>query len=80
MRFTRTQFTIRGLMGLVTVMAVLMGGVILLLRNFAATQHPPRAKNGIIKEGVDINVPPMREHPTPTTRLFPPELHGDRQL
>ena len=80
MRFTRTQFTIRGLMGLVAVTAVLIGGVILLLRDFAATPPPPRAKNGIIMEGVDINVAPMRERPTPPTRRFPPEVRGGRQL
>lgn len=80
MRFTRTQFTIRGLLGLVAVMAILIGGVILLLRDSAATQPPPRAKNDIIMEGVDINESPMRERPTPPTRRFPPEGRGGRQL
>jgi hypothetical protein len=57
MRFARAQFTIRSLMGVVAVTAMLVGGVILLLRYSAASR--PRlqspSKGGVIMEGVDIN-------------------------
>jgi hypothetical protein len=77
----RTQFTIRCLMGVVAVTAVLMCGVILLLRDSATTRPPslPRSK-GVIMEGVDLNWQPMRErHEQPRT-LLPPEIHGGRRF
>ena len=54
MRLARAQFTIRSLMGVVAVSAVLVGGVILLLRYSAATPPPlpAPAPGGVIMEGV----------------------------
>ena len=56
MRSARAQFTIRSLM-VVALTAVLVGGLILLLRYSAATTPPlpTRSKGGIIIEGVDIS-------------------------
>jgi hypothetical protein len=82
MRFARAQFTIRSLMGVVAVTAILVGSVILLLRYSAATR--PRlqspSKGGVIMEGVDINWRLTRERRVLPRELLPPEVHGRRQF
>jgi hypothetical protein len=82
MRFARAQFTIRSLMGVVAVTAMLVGSVILLLRYSAATR--PRlqspSKGGVIMEGVDINWRLTRELRVLPRELLPPEVHGRRQF
>jgi hypothetical protein len=80
MRFARVQFTIRSLMGVVVVTAILVGSAILLLRYSAATrprlQSPPNG--GVIMEGVDINWRPTSERHVLPRELLPPEVHGRR--
>jgi hypothetical protein len=82
MRFARAQFTIRSLMGVVAVTAMLVGSVILLLRYSAATR--PRlqspSKGGVIMEGVDINWRLTRERRVLPRELLPPEVRGRRQF
>ncbi len=58
MRLGRVQFTIRSLMSVVAVAAVLLGGAILLLRELAPTRpttSPRPKKTRVIMEGVDFN-------------------------
>jgi hypothetical protein len=80
MRFARVQFTIRSLMGVVVVTAILVGSAILLLRNSAANrprlQSPPNG--GFIMEGVDINWRPTSERHVLPRELLPPEVDGRR--
>jgi hypothetical protein len=82
MRFARPQFIIGRLMGVLAVTAVLVGGVVLLLR-YPATTSPPlptRFKGGVILEGVDIykyGLHPKPARPSARQRLFPPDLQGD---
>jgi hypothetical protein len=61
MRLARVRFTIRSLMGVVGLTALLIGGAILLLRDTAATRSPlpDRSKGGVIMEG--RNVKPILE-------------------
>ena len=53
MRLARVRFTIRSLMGVVGLTALLIGGAILLLRDTAATRPPlpDRSKGGVIMGG-----------------------------
>jgi len=57
MRLSSVRFKIGGLGVVATVMAVLTGGLILLLKNSTPTRTAPhRPNNGaVIMEGVDIN-------------------------
>jgi hypothetical protein len=82
MRFARAPFTIRTLMGLVALTAVLVGGGMLLLRYTAVTRPPlpARSRDGLIMEGVDINWRPRGEYPAPPRSLLPPELPGARHF
>src|SRR5271156_5964958 len=56
MRLARLRFTIRSLMGVVGLTALLIGGAILLLRDTAATRSPlpDRSKGGVIMEGRNV--------------------------
>jgi hypothetical protein len=81
MRLTRVLFETRGLVFVTVVTAVLLGGSILLLREFAPirTPAPTRANTGsVIMEGVDIksNGPGhVRPGPSPGGEpRFPPDL------
>jgi hypothetical protein len=81
MRFARAQFTIRSLMGVVAVTAMLVGSVILLLRYSAASRPSLRSpsKGGVIMEGVDINWRLTRESHVQNRELLPPEVHHGRR-
>jgi hypothetical protein len=60
MRLARVRFTIRSLMGVVGLTALLIGGAILLLRDTAATRSPlpDRSTGGVIMRG--RNVEPIK--------------------
>ena len=82
MRSARAQVTIRSLMGVEAVTAVLVGGVILLLRYSATTSPSPptRFKGGVIMEGVDIDTYGLHRKPalpSARQRLLPPDLQSD---
>jgi hypothetical protein len=87
MRLPSLRFKIRGLAVVATVMAVLVGGLILLLRDSAPTETsvPPRPNSGyVIMEGVDINsngpLHSISGLPFKRQRLLPPEHQsGERQ-
>jgi hypothetical protein len=81
MRLHGVLFNIRGLAFVSALTALVLGGSILLLREFAPirTSAPPGAKTrAVIMEGVDINCNgPGRFFSEPFTggqRRFPPEL------
>ena len=82
MRLARVRFTIRSLMGVVGLTALLIGGAILLLRDTAATRPPlpARSKSGVIMEGVDINWRPRGERQVLPREFLPAELHGGRRF
>jgi hypothetical protein len=82
MRLARVRFTIRSLMGVVGLTALLIGGAILLLRDTAATRSPlpNRSKGGVIMEGVDINWRPRGERQVLPREFLPAELHGGRRF
>ena len=56
MRLARVALTIRSLMGVVGLTALLIGGAILLLQDTAATRSPlpDRSKSGVITEGRSV--------------------------
>jgi hypothetical protein len=82
MRFARAQFNIRSLMGIVAIAALLVGGVILLLRYSVATRPalPTRLKGGVIMEGVDINWRPKIERHSSPGKPLPSEFPRGRQF
>jgi hypothetical protein len=82
MRLAHLRFTIRSLMGVVALAALLIGGAILLLRDTAATPPPlpARPKSGVIMEGVDINWRPRGERQVLPRELLRPELRGGRRF
>jgi hypothetical protein len=82
MRLARVRFTIRNLMGVVGLTALLIAGAILLLRDTAATRAPlpDRSKGGVIMEGVDINWRPRGERQVLPREFLPAELHGGRRF
>ena len=82
MRFARAQFNVRSLMGIVAVAALLVGGVILLLRYSVATWPAlqSRLKGGVIMEGVDINWRPKSERHSSPPEPLPSAFQGRRQF
>jgi hypothetical protein len=65
MRLARVRFTIRSLIGVVGLTALLIGGAILLLRDTAATRPPlpDRSKGGVIMEGRNVEPIKLRIKP-----------------
>jgi hypothetical protein len=82
MQFTRPQFNIRSLMGIVAVAALMVAGVVLLLRYSVATRPalPSRSGSGVIMEGVDINWRPKSERRSSPREPQPSEFPRGRQF
>ena len=82
MQFSRAQYNIRSLMSLVAVAALLVSGVVLLLRYSVATRPalPSQSRSGVITEGVDINWRPKTERHSLPGDPLPSEFARRRQF
>ena len=76
------QYNIRSLMSLVAVAALLVSGVVLLLRYSVATRPalPSQSRSGVITEGVDINWRPKTERHSLPGDPLPSEFARRRQF